>query len=130
MILGSQGNSVHSQQQHFYPNVALQVPGRSRYNFITLKKQINVTLSPINTCVKASTFCQILEPKLERCRLHVAVPCFYEMGLDPPFSGFGATGGYGPNTEKKNEVQTYFCRSRVLYKRVSAPTQIKIWARS
>ena len=36
-----------------------------------------------------------------------SVPCFYEMGPDSLFSGFGAIGGYGPKTEKKR-VRTPF----------------------
>ena len=30
-----------------------------------------------------------------------SVPCFHEMDPDSLFSGFGATGGYGPKTEKR-----------------------------
>ena len=36
-----------------------------------------------------------------------SVPCFYEVGPDSLFSGFGAIGGYGPKTEKKR-VRTPF----------------------
>ena len=36
-----------------------------------------------------------------------SVPCFYEMGPDSLFSGFGAIGGYGPKTEKKR-IRTPF----------------------
>ena len=36
-----------------------------------------------------------------------SVPCFYEMGPDSLFSGFGAIGGYGPKTEKKTSPDPF-----------------------
>ena len=71
-----------------------------RCSFEGVKPHLHYTKKWVRTHKKVGTD-QIFLP----CK--PSVPCFYEMGPDSLFSGFGAIGGYGPKTEKKR-VRTPF----------------------